>query len=201
MDKIYIPYFHPIGHLYETADGTPLDSVTTIIKEETGQRFYGDGSAAERGTAVHKACQYYDEKDLAVVPENIIPYLEQYKLALAAHKIVVLENEQMRYHPQFFYAGTLDKIVRIDGALGIIDIKTGQKYTEHKWQLAAYADMIKHEHTEPLRRWALYLTPESFQLEEFTDRKDFTEFLVFFSSHNLKIKYGYRKPKTQGETV
>jgi len=201
MPQIYVPYFNPIGHLYESPDGSPMDSVTTIIKAECGQVFFGDGAAAERGTAVHKTCQYFDEKDLdeSKVPVNVCPYLEQYKLALAAHKIVVLENEMMRFHPLYLYAGQLDKIALVDGVKGIIDIKTGKEYFDHKWQLAAYKDMIKHEHTEDLKRWNLYLSPDSFRLVERTGAKDFQEFLALYTAHNILVKYGFRKQK--GENI
>lgn len=200
--KTYIPYFEPIGHLYHDDTGRALDSVTTIIKLELGLYQYGDGSAAERGTAVHRACQYYDEKDLdeSSLPENVKPYLNQYKQALGTYKIVVLQNELMRFHPVYLYAGTLDKIVEINGNRGILDLKTGVECIDHKFQTAAYLDMVKHEHEGILlKRWGLYLTPDSHKLIEHADKNDFREFLVLYSSHNIKVKYGFRKRRESDE--
>ena len=194
---IYEPYFEPIGHLYHKADGQPLDSVTTIIKTECGLYQYGDMTAAERGTAVHKACQFYDENDLdeSTIPANVMPYLEQYKRAIKELDIKVLANEMLRYHPVYLYAGCLDKIATVKGVKGVIDIKTGQEYVDHKWQLAAYKDMVKHEHKEDLKRWNLYLAPDSYRFVERTGHKDFQEFLVLYAAHNLKLQNGIKKRK------
>lgn len=198
---VCVPDFNPIGHIYTRPhDGMRLDSVTTIIKEECGLYQYGDGLAAERGTAVHLACQFYDEGDLKedTLADNIRPYFEQYKLALETLKIKVLANELRRYHSTYLYAGTLDKLADVDGQIGVIDLKTGQESIDHKWQLAAYVDMIKHEHPDKtLSRWNLYLRPDSFKLVEHSGLFDFREFLTLYAAHNLKLNYGFRKRKEE----
>ena len=203
--KIYKPYFLPVPHLYHTADGRVLDSVTTIIKEELGLYQWGDSTAAERGTAAHKTCHYYDEDDLdeSQIPENIQPYLELYKLALKAYDIQILKNEVRRFHGTYYYAGTVDKIAKVGGVLGIIDLKTGQEQIDHKFQLAAYKDMLKHEYPGVgLKRWCLYLyhdakgvKPDRFNLIPHTGTNDFREFPILYAARNLKLNYGFIKRK------
>lgn len=202
--KIYEPHFEVKGHLYaKPDDGQILDSVTTIIKQECDLYRFGNGAAAERGTAVHMACQFYDDGNLdeSTVAENVWPYLEQYKLALEQYKIKVLANELMRYHPVYLYAGTLDKIAMVGPSKGIIDIKTGAECLDHKWQTAAYKDMVKHEHAEDLKRWILYLKTDGFKLVEHTGRRDFQEFLALYTAHNIKVNSGFRKRKTDQEEM
>lgn len=197
--KLYIPDFEPKGHIYaRPEDGLLMDSVTTIIKAECGLYQYGDGVAAERGTAVHRACHYYDDGDLdeATLPDNVKPYLEQYVKALSDLKIKILANELMRYHPTYLYAGTPDKLAIVDKNIGIIDVKTGQEGNDHAWQLAGYEALIKHEHPgKVLKRWNLYLLPDRYKFIERDGRNDFTEFIVLYSAHNLKIQKGFRKPR------
>lgn len=203
MNELYIPHFLVEGHQYHNDSGRILDSVTTIIKRELDLYQFGNMSAAERGTAAHRTCQFYDENDLdeSKIPENVKPYFEQYKRALNTHKITVLQNELIRYHPVYLYAGTLDKIVEIGGKRGILDLKTGVECIDHKFQIAAYAAMVAHEHPGiVLKRWSLYLyhdnhgiKPDSHRLIEHTGKNDFREFLTLYAAHNLKCNYGFRK--------
>ena len=198
-----IPCFEPVGHLYHTNDGTCLDSVTTILKAELGLYQFSSQNAANRGTRVHKACQYLDEKDLdrSSLDSEVGPYVDQYEMAIAHHGIKVHKNELCRYSPKYMYAGTIDKIVTIGGENGVLDLKTGSLEKWHKWQVAPYFDMVKDEFAAyglPLtRRWGLILTPTSYRLVEHTGPRDMLEFLTFLAAHNLKINNGYRKRKAE----
>jgi hypothetical protein len=212
--KPLIPHFEPIGHLYHDDGGQCLDSTTTILKAELDLYRFGSQAAPRRGTNVHKTAQYYDEKDLdlaslsapELVAERIGEYLEQYILALKTHGIIVHANELMRYSKKYGYAGTIDKVVTIDGAHGTLDLKTNGKAITvenwHKWQTASYDELIREEFKALYdmaltKRWTLYLTPDKFRLVEHTGRRDFQEFLAFLAAHNLKCNNGYRKRKAE----
>ncbi|CAK0743053.1 putative PDDEXK_1 domain-containing protein [Gammaproteobacteria bacterium] len=201
--KLYIPAFEPVGHLYHDAAGQILDSVTTILKAELGLYQYSSQGKANLGTYIHKACHYFDEGDLKeeTLLDDARPYVEQYKRALSSENIKVLRNEVMRYHVKYMYAGSLDKIVVIGDKAGVLDIKTGKEESWHKWQTGAYAEMVKHEYKDSrppfLGRWALYLAPDSYRLVEHNRKQDFREFLAFLAAHNLKVNNGYRNRKIQ----
>jgi hypothetical protein len=201
-----IPCFNPIGHLYHDAAGQALDSVTTILKAELKLYNYGSQDAANRGTEVHKACQFHDEKDLieADLPDEVAPFFKQYKLALKAHNIKVHFNELRRYSRKYLFAGCIDKIISINGEHGILDIKTSKTLTVStwwRWQTAAYTDMMKDEAIAlglPLtKRWALVLSPEKFRLVEHDGKRDFFEFLALQAAHTIKCNTGYRKRKIE----
>lgn len=201
-----IPNFEPVGHLYHDNAGMALDSVTTILKEELGLYQFSSQTAPIRGTNVHKACHYHDEGDLneKSLSGEVLSYFEQYKKALAHYKIIVRANELMRYSPTYHFAGTLDKIVTIETSNGVLDIKTCKVFkTEpwHSWQTASYLEMVKKEFAAnglPLtKRWALYLTPDSFHLVEHTGQRDFLEFIALMSARQIKINAGYLKRKTE----
>lgn len=195
--KIYEPYFLQENHKYHSPDGEVLDSVTTILKEEFGLYKYGNIGKATFGTDCHTACQYYDEKDLdeSTLDKGVALRLAQYKRALKDTGAVVLANELRRYCNKFRYAGTLDKLWRQDGALWVIDIKTGKPENWHELQTAAYLNMIKHEHAEPIRRGCLYLADDDYTLVEHTGKSDFGMFLALLTAHNVKLQFGYRKRK------
>lgn len=124
-------------------------------------------SAAAVGSAVHFACEHYEEhvieldgydvafddwlndrmvafavdidKPEAKAINFIRQHVVQYRKALDECGITVLDNERTVFHPVHAYAGTLDSIVEIGGYNYVMDIKTGGVYPESvSLQLAAY---------------------------------------------------------------
>ena len=63
--------FDEMDHIYRI-DGQIIPSITQILKSSgiADTRYYTP-QTAERGTAVHEACQFYDEDDLDM--ESIAP--------------------------------------------------------------------------------------------------------------------------------
>jgi hypothetical protein len=202
--KIYEPCFDPIEHLYHTPSGMRLEGVTDILQGELGGFDGFPESAAMRGTNVHNAIQFYNENDLdekSLTPE-VNDYLECFKRAKEYHGIKVLQNELMRYHPKYLYAGRCDAVVEIAGITGIIDYKTGAPNgARERWQLAAYLEFLKAEIPQLKGRWNLYLKPGEykdgcgFKLEEHKSQRDFMEFLALFSAYTIKKNEGYIKEK------
>lgn len=183
-----------------------MPSVTTILKEELGLYQFSSQTAPVRGTDVHLACHYYDDNDLIVstLTDEVASYFGQYKLAKLAHGIKVHANELMRYSKKYCVAGTLDKIVTINTANGILDLKTCKVLNEekwHKWQTACYFEFIAEEMKAmglPLtKRWILYLCPDKYKLVEHTGTRDFMEFLALMSARQIRINNGYLKSKQE----
>ena len=181
-----------------------LEGVTDILQGELGGFDGFPEAAAMRGTNVHNAIQFYTENDLdeSTLSDEIAAYLECFKAAQKAHGIKIIQNELMRYHPKYLYAGRCDSVVEIGGVVGIIDYKTGAPAgARERWQLAAYMEMIKREIPNLKGRWNLYLKPGEykdgcgFYLKEHTSPRDFLEFLALFSAYTIKKNEGYIKER------
>ena len=203
-EKIYEPYFDEKEHLYHTPSGMRLEGVTDILQGELGGFDGFPESAAMRGTDVHNAIQFYNENDLneSSLSSEVSGYLDCFKRAKEHHGIKVIQNELMRYHPKYLYAGRCDAVVEIGGVIGIIDYKTGMPDgARERWQLSAYLEFLKAEIPELKGRWNLYLKPGQyvdkcgFKLEEHKGPRDFMEFLALFSAYTIKKNEGYIKEK------
>jgi hypothetical protein len=107
---------------------------------------------AERGTAVHRACETYAKTgERPEVDDEVAPYLNQFEKWLVRFQPVTYEAAEMTvYSRRYSYAGTCDAFMWIDGHLFIVDYKTAAKsydakgnpttpYPEAVLQLAAYA--------------------------------------------------------------
>jgi len=213
---IYEPGFEPIGHIYKDDNGNVVDGTTDMISKELG---LPSGKWLEpyatRGSYVDEACELYDNHDLNMdncgmvvikgSPCYVKDYIEQYKLALAYHKIKVLQNKIKRYSPLYGIAGELDKVCLIDNCVWVVDLKTTVKqFAHHKWQTAVYLELIKDELTEkypgmPQKRGCLYLTPISFELVEHAEENNFCEFRALHAAIKIKIANGYARKRTQVE--
>lgn len=198
--RIYEPYFTEVpdeaGYNYHAPDGMGLERVTNILKLELGLYRYSRQYAAQRGSDVHAACQYWDEGDLDenTLDSEISRYLAVYQRAVEIEGIEVLQNEVRRYHPKYLYAGTCDKIAKVKGVMALIDLKTGQEESWHAWQTAAYAEMLKSE-TGLLARFCLYVNPGCYTLRPHTGKGDFLQFLTLLSAYQIKKNAGYLKNK------
>ena len=194
--KIYVPSFEPLNHRYQDESGNDLDSVTQILKNELDSFNWGTVNASNRGTHVDRTCELWDKKDLdeKTLDPLLNPYLEQYKIALKNEGIEVLQNQVRRYHHKYKYAGTLDKIVKVKGELGILDLKTGYNYKQYKWQLSAYENMMRHE-LGATKRFSLRLNPTKYTFKEYTGTRDFLEFLALLAAFNIKLNNGYISKK------
>ena len=201
--KIFVPCYDPLTHTYHDEAGNRLEGTTDILTGELGGYDGYPEATATRGTHVHDAIQYHNEGDLdeSTLTDEVAGYLECFKRAKAHHGIKVIQNEVMRYHPVYRYAGRCDAIVEIDGKVGILDYKTGAPMRDHKWQVAAYLELLKAEVPNLKGRWDLYLKPGQyegglgFKLVEHTGPRDFLEFLTLFGAYQIKKNEKYIKEK------
>ena len=192
--------FDPVGHIYTTEDGQVIPSVTNIIVPlTTYYRVPMDKLrlAADRGTAVHKLTEQWDKYGMVTFPDcgrvcdddcpcgprdEFEGFLSAWKHFQDEHAFKPLQVELRVYHEEHGYAGTLDRIGRIDGDLSVIDIKTSNKVGPAMGvQLAAYKEAANamYPNRAPIkRRFVVQLRADgTYALEEFTSVWDFPAFL------------------------
>lgn len=176
------PEFDDAKHLY-TVGGVRVPSVSRILRPLTNA-VYGEidretlRRAADFGTAVHACTELLDLDELdedSVIPEWT-PYLDAYKRWKAATRPEIFHIEDRLGCSK--YAGTLDRICRINGELWVIDIKTTSSIHPHVGvQLAAYVALAKGYYGGTYRRAALQLRGDgSFKVTEFSSWNDETCF-------------------------
>lgn len=136
-----------------------------------------DERAMERGTAVHMATAFDDEGDLdeQSVTAEVAPYLDGYrKWRREMGAEIVGKPEQKVADLALGIEGTLDRLVKFNGNLYVVDLKTGSPAPWHRWQVALYRLLwaLQEKQPTPLGA-ALYLDGDSsYKWVEFVDRKD-----------------------------
>ena len=131
-------------HVYRL-DGNVVPGVNEILQDcGLVNTQYIKPVYAERGKALHKACHLLDlgELDWSSVPEEYLPFIENYIAWKQQTGAKILESEVMLYHSILGFAGTLDKIVDIDGEIGVVDLKFGQHMKHYPLQLTAYGYLL-----------------------------------------------------------
>lgn len=139
--------------------------------------------AAQRGTAVHRACELYDldTLDESTLDLEVGAYLKGYKAFLRDTGFQPARIEQRVYHPQHKYAGTLDRTGSLGGQLALVDFKTGVMLDGHRAQLAAYAMALPMPRR--YRRFGLQLKADgSYKIHEFPMRDLALNFNVFLGA-------------------
>lgn len=130
-------YFDELVHGYITADGQLLTGVTTLLKEMGLAPSYEGISeetlalAAERGTAIHKDLEAYDNGLPVIEDENI----KAYRKMLSDNELSVIASEYLVNDTHI--ASMVDKVL-VDYSLA--DVKTTSKVhtTYVRWQLSIY---------------------------------------------------------------
>jgi hypothetical protein len=179
----------PLKHKYQL-DGAPLMGVGEVLKK---LGFYDfrfvskDDLEYKRqvGAAVHKAVELYDIGRLnnASLDPIVVPYLEAWKIFRADTKCEVLYSELPVYSKVHRFAGTLDKIIRWDGAIVLPDIKaTAGVAKVIALQTGAYALAARESHgIKVQKRCAIQLKPEKsgkpYQVVWFDKKADESVFL------------------------
>lgn len=138
--------FDAATHRY-TVGGIRLPSVTEILDpllELDGIPKAVLKAAAEFGTHVHMACDFFDRGvlDEPALDPHLAPYLAAWKLFLRDTGTTVVATELRVHHPSQGYAGTLDKIIRTPSRGRqrglVLDIKSGEVPRTVGPQTAAY---------------------------------------------------------------
>jgi hypothetical protein len=180
--------FDADSHEYTALDtGEVLPHITGML-DRTGHvdDLWFTEESSERGTCVHKLTADYDQEALDV--ETCISahkgYLHAYIAAMSVLRPEILEVEVPIVHPLFRFGGRPDRIVRLFGMRGVLEIKSAQPAKSHHIQTALQAvlDAGRLNITpESLGRWCLYLKPngryklDDHNRESFTKTRDFAE--------------------------
>lgn len=189
------------SHKY-TLDGRNLTSVTQALKG-AGLVEYDSIPASVlerarlRGTAVHAACHYLDDGDSldwTTVDPEIVGYIRAWENFKKETGVEILAMETPMYHPVYFYSGTPDRDIRLNGRRGVLDLKT---YEVKDWtgiQLAGYEMMMRGKDA-PLDRWGLWLKQDGkYRLTPFKDYNDEKVFLSCLTITNWKLNHNGGKP-------
>lgn len=180
--------FDDATHTY-TFGGKKVPGVTTILAP-----LFDFGSippsvlavAADRGTRVHLATELDDEGSLdeASVADDVRPYLEAWRAFKRDRLVAVLASEQRVYNITGNYAGTLDRIIGMDGEEWLIDIKTSVEIPASVGpQTAAYKAATGND---KLRRGVVQLKADgTYRFKELDGAKDW----VVFQACNLIHRY------------
>ena len=152
------------SRFYLHANGNFYPSVTTILDAyPKTYAFYewlkkaGEDAdeirdeAGRKGSEVHQLCEDYDAGlQCSMLSEYFKPKYKQIEWAMFERyvefrekfKYELVANELHYISPVFGFAGTLDRVFRVDGKLILVDIKTGNAIHNHFWlQQAAYKAM------------------------------------------------------------
>ncbi len=147
-----------------------LPHVTAILRDAglVDIRYFTE-FMRQRGTALHRACEYHDKGDLnptTIDPEIEQPFMGYMKFLNEVEPVILAVEEQVQYKQ--IYCGRLDRRVKIRGREGILDIK-GQPSKVDPLQLAGYSATFDN----PMARWNLYLRVKEgdYKLVEHRDRR------------------------------
>lgn len=150
---------------YATSEGGYVPSVTTILEAYPKDASYfkwlkdvgGDADAirdeaGRRGSLVHELTERYDSgEEVSYIDENGRPKYKMLEWSMFERYVDFTENhkpniDMIEVHmvsSELGYAGTLDRILSIDGKTYLVDIKTsGSIYPSYWLQLAAYRELL-----------------------------------------------------------
>lgn len=152
------------SRFYQHANGNFYPSVTTILDAYPKSAAFFEwlkkagedadeirDEAGRKGSAVHQLCEDYDaELECSILNDFGKPQYKQIEWAMferyvefrSRFKYELVANELHYISPVLGFAGTLDRVFRVDGKLVLIDIKTSNALHNHYWlQQAAYKAM------------------------------------------------------------
>jgi hypothetical protein len=180
------------NHVYRVDGRVVSGTVTGIIRDAglVDAAWFSECSAT-RGTAVHKAVEYYEQGDLdeSSLDQAIAPYMDGWRLFVAETGYQSRELEQMIYHPIYQFCGTLDQTGIMDGQTCVLDIKTGAAQPWWALQTAAYNSIAKCR-----RRLSVQLTDEGkYKVTEHKEMTDWQKFLAAMTVAGMRREFGLIK--------
>lgn len=192
--------FDEEAHVYKL-NGKSVPSVTQIIKTAgfyKNSEFFTE-EAANRGTYVHKACDMYDNDilDMNSSELDFKGYIDAWIAFREQSKAEIIETEKRVYSEVWMFAGTLDRVVKMNNKMFILDIKTGSPQpAADPLQTAAYQMAYGElKGTKIEGRGCVYLSENG----KFTikyheqDREDWADFLaalrVWYRKKNFRLIY------------
>lgn len=152
--------FNEADHSYFLGDRR-LESVTEVLGEAGMiDRSWFTEEARTRGTFVHQATEMIDKGtlDWETLDPSLLPYCCAYEKFCADARPEILISEKPMYHATHLFAGTPDRIQKVNGVTGCWDIKTGARVPATGLQLAAYRELVRvNEDIVCSKSFGLYL--------------------------------------------
>lgn len=151
-------------------DGVWYPRVTSIVSIKAKPalyKFYADqgsfsiaesikSKSADEGTLIHETIEAILAGKPAAVPYSIQPAISAFLEFKKKNEIIPMKIEERVVSKNHWYAGTVDVIGKLNGQLGVLDIKTSYSiYRDYGLQTAAYAEAIKENNIFPTTRWVL----------------------------------------------
>jgi hypothetical protein len=136
-----------------------------------------------RGQIVHRLTGDYDLGALDVPSCTSIHrgYLLAHVELMKILRPEILAVEEPLVHPRYRYGGRPDRVWRLDGAIAVPEIKSGDPEDSHGIQTALQAILISLRYGLPapsILRYGVYLKGNGrYKLEKFKDRADFDKAL------------------------
>lgn len=185
--------FQKEGHIYKY-DGRIVPSVTQVLEPLVDYSMVPSWRldlAAERGTYVHKLIELYEFETLDEYDQELKPYLDAWIQFLADTGFVSDLIEYRVYHPQYKYAGQIDRIGHIRKKMILIDVKTTAIVMPSVGpQVAAYREAWASEAYQIDERWVVQLKPDgTYRRETLRGSGDFSTFLACLNIHKFKVKH------------
>lgn len=175
-------------HTYTVGD-TVYPGVTDILKAAgliDGEWFTEE--SRERGELVHIATALYDQSrlKLAQVPDEIRGYVEGWIKFRNESVCQIVEIETHLCSTVLGFAGTRDRLIKMHGISGILDIKTGTKVFWHAIQTGGYKAL---DHAA--RRFCIYLKSNgTYKIDPHNDDIDVHNFHTCLSMYKIKKRNG-----------
>jgi len=177
-------------HTYRINDRI-VPSVTQILTDIFGKRYWYDDWSTQRGRAIHTAINYLVEDclDWGSVHNDIKGYLDAFVRFLDETKFKIIKSEEILYSKTYNFAGTSDLLMSDNNGQTILaDIKSSVEPIV-KLQLAGYAILYQENKIIPKRFCAIELSGDAkYKLHWYSDIKYARHtFLACLSIYNFKI--------------
>lgn len=155
-------------------DGIWYPRVTSIVSIKSKPallRYYGGmrsfkaaddakEASAREGSLVHQAVELIAKGENPEIDPIARPSVDAYLEFVRNNDVEPLLIEQRVVSREHGYAGTIDMLARVNGIVGVLDIKTSKRiYRDYGLQTAAYVQALQ-EHPEiptPVTSWVLRL--------------------------------------------
>lgn len=180
--------FDSIFHRYwEMPTGKRIPSVTEVLKAAGLAWYPPDNDMAKKiGTETHSIIHSWEMEGKEVLPRywGVEEKVYAYKKFREETGAKVLESEMIVASKELWVAGTLDKVMEINGQVGILEIKTGGPRPWDALQVAGYSLCVPGA---PFK-WVLYLRDDGeYRLKSFG--ADFgAESRFIFAAHEANNK-------------
>jgi hypothetical protein len=168
---------------YPWSFNSKKDAEIIVFPEE------GKMTPAVRGTRIHNITEEIDKGiDVDPVDPELLPYIEAYRKFKSENIVTITEIEEIVFNEEYFFAGALDRVMRINGVPTIVDIKTGAKMKTTGVQLAAYRyAWEKMGGQKDMARFALHLTDSGkYKLVPYRSAEDLPDFFAAIRVYNFK---------------